>query len=182
MANGFMIFLPIAASDMDMVIGVIAVIVWIASQVLARKKSGTAPGPESPTPIAEPQDELRKFFQEMEKTVKPREEPQPAAPPPPPPPQRSVVHPKRERPAHRTRTHEEPHAPPLIFTEPVFATPAPVFASPDTVPRLSVSAAVIPTSIYSPMAAELHDPVALRKMIVTMEVLGKPIALRDSRL
>ena len=64
-------FLPIAASDMDVIIGIIALIGWIAAQVMGKMKGGdkTAPPPGDTAAPTDPQDELRKFFEEMEKVL-----------------------------------------------------------------------------------------------------------------
>lgn len=176
-------FLPIAASDMDMVIGIIAVIGWIVAQILAKLKGGdkTAPPPgEAPTPTAAPQDELRKFFEEMEKTLKPQEEPKPVQIPVPPPP----------RPTHRpSRTQHEhvTHSVRVQTAEPAFVRETPSQTAEEAA-RVFMKAVERATTVPAlpplpqpPLIPEgLRDPQALRKMIVTMEVLGKPVALRSA--
>jgi hypothetical protein len=58
-----------AASNMDMIIGIIAVVGWILAQILGKKKGATPPQDNS-TPVGapsnDPRDELRKFFEELE--------------------------------------------------------------------------------------------------------------------
>lgn len=170
-------FLPIAASDINVIMGIIAVIGWILSQVMSRKKTGSPSDhpPSETTPPDGPQDELRKFFEEMEKTLKPVETPPQAPPPPPPLLTRPHVQPKRERPPRRFPTlPDQPPAPsqPLpAFTASAASTLGPVVTS-STVPTVTR----LPSAVS--MTEGLTDPVALRKMIVSMEVLGKPVALR----
>ena len=68
------------AADMDVIIGVIAVVGWILAQIFGKKKGDPSQQEESPPPTGttlDPRDELRKFFEELEKSAKPQ------APPPP---------------------------------------------------------------------------------------------------
>lgn len=179
-------FLPIAASSLDTIIGIVAVIGWILIQVLGRKKngeSGDAPPPSDPSGN-DPQDELRKFFEEMEKTLKP-EPPKPvSAPstPPPlvPPPLVRNVRPKRE--PNTVQAHNSRMEPSTLEERPLKSAEEAAQAFMKTVSR----AATIPRMAIPEVQPgyivpdELRDPVTLRKMIVTMEVLGKPVALRTS--
>lgn len=171
-------FLPIAASDMDMIIGIIAVIGWIVAQVMGKRKAGekteTPPG-ETVAP-ATPQDELRKFFEEMEKTLKPAEQPK-TVPPPPLPIPRHPAKPRRERPV----------AEHIHTVESVSAYPQPLQSAQEAARvfmRAAERAAAVPTIPTVPkptlVLAGFQDRTALRKMIVTMEVLGKPVALRPA--
>jgi|GEM_PF-2000658 len=173
-------FLPIAASDMDMVIGIIAVIGWIVAQVLGKMKGGdkTAPPPsEAPTPTTDPQDELRRFFEEMEKTLKPKPEPKPVSVPVPPPP----VRPSRARHEHvAIPLRVQPAAPAVDRETPMQTAEEAARVFMRTLERAATVPAV-PTFPQPCLVPEgLRDPQALRKMIVTMEVLGKPIALRQA--
>lgn len=172
-------FLPIAASDLDMIIGIIAVIGWIVAQVIGKMKGGdkTAPPPgESNSPNADPQDELRKFFEEMEKTLKPQPEPKPVVVPP--PPLRRVNAPRPEpvvAPA-RVRVAE----PAIAWEAPVNRAEVAAGMLMKVTERLATQSAPR-TSTHPDLLPEgLRDPKALRKMIVTMEVLGKPVALRQT--
>lgn len=164
----------IAASDMDMIIGIIAVIVWIVSQLFGKKKvdssSPEESTPESATP-ADPRDELRRFFEELEKSTKPRESQSPASPPP--------LHPKptRETPARRL--------PALTVAPPPSPPPAPEYRvtdTPWTPPDSPLSA--LPATIVKPQTIssipELRDTKALRKFIIANEILGKPVALKQA--
>ncbi len=169
-------FLPIAASDMDIVIGIIAVVGWILAQIFGRKKSG-APSetpPQESTRPANPQDELRKFFEEMEKNLNPQAEPKPVAPPPPPVPSpRRHIHFKSEKMHSRAYEPIPTHDVPVVTAREAaqaFMEASP--QSPATVPLMTATLAP------RPPIEGIRDPWALRKMIVTMEVLGKPVALR----
>jgi len=172
---------PIAASDMDVIIGIIAVVGWILSQVMGRKKGGdpSAPPDGEPTPSENPQDELRKFFEEMGKTVKPQAEVKPP-PPPPPVPTRAHTQQKRERPIPRIRKQEEPKPREMMRPAPVVMAEPGIFSEPEIVPRFALPATATSSSNkISMLMPEIQDPVALRKMIITLEVLGKPVALRN---
>ena len=163
----------IAASDMDVIIGIIAVVGWILAQVFGKKK-GDSPSQEESPPVAgtslDPRDELRKFFEDLEKTAKPPPPPQPVAPPPVPHP------PHREKPVRRS---PEPRAETLSSQKrPAYsaAESALAFTGRLTPPGLSPALA---TPIHPPVFPELRNPLALRKYIVANEILGKPIALRQ---
>ena len=163
----------IAKSDFDAIIGIIAVIGWIVAQVLSKRKGGDSPGTPPPTtpPMLDPQDELKKFFEEMEKTLKP------AAPPPlpaSPPPLRAESRPdqsKRVRVQRPAKCESEMTA---GTTRGATAIPAPAAFRMPAIPLPD-----IPPLAFG-LAHELRDPLALRKMIITMEVLGKPVALRTN--
>lgn len=163
-----------------MVIGIIAVIGWIVAQVLGKMKGGnkTAPPPgETTTPTSDPQDELRKFFEEMERNLKPQPEPKQVVVPPPPPP---------VRPAYKK--HEHVAAPVRVHAaEPAVYRDVPEKSAEEAARefmRGMERAARVPVARTHPqsslMPEGLRDPQALRKMIVTMEVLGKPVALRQA--
>jgi len=168
---------------MDMVIGVIAVVIWIATQIAGRKKPGDQTPEQMPGPVAEPQDELRKFFEEIEKNIKGPVETAPAQPPPKP-----VMVPVRpppsipaQAPVRATSWTSHAETTPLR----TFAT-APARAADDSAPvvpgKIKPARPAIspPLSITSPLMPELRDPIALRKAIVALEILGKPVALRTS--
>lgn len=163
----------IAASDMDVIIGIIAIVGWILSQIFSKKKTGPSQAegsaPEAGAPI-DPRDELKKFFAELEKASNPQPTPPPIAPPPL---QKKV---QRDKPAHRnsesrTETLSSKHRPAFSATEstrgfqPV-ATPA-----------------FVSTTLAKPLQPlampELRNPHSLRKFIIVNEILGKPIALRQ---
>ncbi len=176
-------FLPIAASDMDMIIGIIAVIGWIVAQVMGKKKAGdkTEPVPGETVAPDNPQDELRKFFEEMEKTLKPAEQPRTVPPPPLPSP------PLQTKPLQAKPRRERPVAVHTHTVESVPAYPSPLESAQEAARvfmRAAERAAAVPTIPKVPkptlVLEGFHDRVALRKMIVTMEVLGKPVALRPA--
>lgn len=172
---------PIAATDMDMIIGLIAVVTWILAQIFGRKKTDSTPrgpAPDSTSPV-DPRDELRKFFEEMEKTMKPAAEPKPSAPPPPLPPPRSHSHPRRE--AGRSRAFAPPAVAPQEQSLPVPSAQeaAQAFMEPPTGKGPASLVASVPLPHRPPVIEGIQDPASLRKMIVTMEVLGKPVALRQ---
>ena len=169
-------FFPIAATDMDMVIGIIAVATWILAQIFGRKKSDTPPDSPSQAPglPTDPQDELRKFFEDMARGGSP--EPRPAAPHPPLPPPRTHVHVKREKAWIRVPEPSPAQDVPVLTAReaaPAFMDPG--IPIPATVPVVTSTLPPRP-----PVIEGIQDPLALRKMIITMEVLGKPVALRQT--
>jgi hypothetical protein len=185
-----MMALPIAASDFDVIIGIIAFVGWILAQVLSRKQKGK---PETPPPLstpegtgspASPQDEMRKFFDEMEKALNPR----PAAPPLPEPdlPRR----PRQVQPPPSPAPVPVPKARPIVTyaakpvtqislapaPEPGAATPPPRThpMEEETASRRMTRGEIGVQNIRR----EFENPAALRKMIVASEILGKPVSLR----
>jgi hypothetical protein len=163
----------IAASDMDVIIGIIAVVGWILAQVFGKKK-GDSPSQEESPPVAgpslDPRDELRKFFEDLEKTAKPQAPPQPVAPPP-------LQHPPhREKPVRRS---PEPRSETLSSqNRPAYSAAESALAFTERVTPPGLSPALV-TPVRPPVFPELRDPLALRKYIVANEILGKPIALRQ---
>ncbi|MEI6564660.1 MAG: hypothetical protein WCO42_10190 [bacterium] len=159
---------PIAASDMDVVIGIIAVVGWVLAQIFGKKKADPSP-PEGSTPDSvpslDPRDELRKFFDELEKTAPP-----PVAPPPL---QQKSPREKTVRRVTESRgeTLSSQRRPITLPDESSQACPAmiePLLSSRTTV--RSDPPATMP---------ELRNPAALRKFIIVNEILGKPIALQQ---
>ncbi len=157
----------IAATDTDLIIGVIAVVAWIISQLFSKKIEDPSQqeGPTSePGPSIDPRDELRKFFDELEKAAKPQPPPQPVVPPP------VTVKKIREKPVRpmpevRKETLSAQARPtcPVVNPEPLFQE------------KITVAA-----PIHIPVLPELRNPIALRKFIIANEVLGKPVALRQT--
>lgn len=166
----------IAASDLDMIIGIIAVVGWILAQIFGKKKTDDAPQEPSPPgehPSRDPRDELRKFFDELEKATKPPEESRPPAMPPP-----LQQAPPRKKPARQVHVHGPrvetftPQARPDYAT---LATPLTFQAAQEAA---SSSPAAVVGRIHSPAMPELRHPRALRKFIMANEILAKPVALR----
>lgn len=166
----------IAASDLDMIIGIIAVVGWILAQIFGKKKADDSPqGPVSPdsSPSLDPRDELRKFFDELEKVNKPQETGRTAVPPPP-----LQQAPPRERPVRRIQASEPrvatiTHQPQPDYT--TFNTPLAFHAMQEAIPSVP---AIVVKPTQSPIMPELRHPRSLRKFIIANEILGKPVALR----
>ncbi len=163
----------IAASEYN-VIGIIAFVAWILFQLFGNKKGGPShqegASPETGSP-ADPRDELRKFFEELEKSTTTIEEPQrPVTPPP------LRQTPPREPPPRRlpeTRIEARP-----TQVRPTYAAPDAAYTLPELPVPSTLSKSRAKPHQPSTMP-ELHNPVALRKFIVATEILGKPIALRQ---
>lgn len=159
---------------MDVIIGIIAVVGWILAQIFGKKKADSPPPgegpPEAGTPI-DPGDELRKFFEEIEKKVQPPSLPQPVSPPP-------IQHkPHREKTSRRS--HEQRQETLSSQHQPHYsaAEAAQVFQAgwgTPPVPSRGMSRPALPSTL-----PELRNPLSLRKFIIANEILGKPIALRQ---
>ena len=158
---------------MDLIIGIIAVVGWVLAQILSKKKGGSSQQEESQSGSGtpnDPRDELRKFFDELEKTAKQPIAPLPVAPPPPPPkqhqekPTRRSYEPRTETLSSQNRPAYPASESARIYMEKV--TPATFFHP-------------IPSHVSSPAMPELRNPASLRKFIIASELLGKPIALRQ---
>jgi len=164
---------PIAASDMDVIIGIIAVVGWILSQIFGKKKVDPS-HPEGSTPDSgpalDPRDELRKFFDELEKTAPPAAAPPPVAPPPLQQklPRENAVRRTMESRGETLSSQQRPIASPVESRQAYPVMIEPLFSS-RTTGR--------PT--YPATRPELRNPAALRKFIIVNEILGKPIALRQ---
>jgi len=161
----------IAASDMDVIIGVIAVVGWILSQILSKKKIDPSQQ-EGSTPEAgtstDPREELRKFFEDLEKTNK-SPAPQPPAVPPAPPP-----HHRTHKEKFARRIHE-PRIETLSIQQSLAVSTTE--ASPAFQGMVTPKPLATPTH---PMAMpELRNPTTLRKFMIANEILGKPVALRQ---
>ena len=164
---------PIAASDMDVIIGIIAIVGWILSQIFSKKKADPSQtegsAPEAGAPI-DPRDELKKFFAELEKAANPQPPPPPVTPPPLPK-KGHKEKPSRRTPESRTETLASLHRPAFPATESTQGFQAAI--TPSFISPVLVKSAL-------PMAMpELRNPAALRKFIIANEILGKPIALRQ---
>jgi hypothetical protein len=164
----------IAASDLDVIIGIIAVVGWILAQIFGRKKGDPSSQEGSPadssTPI-DPQDELRKFFEGLEEKVK---APAPQRPVAPPPLQQKTHKEKSVRRSHEPQTETLSSQLRAEYQVPVSIT---AFQAAVEQPALTQGGGK-PTRCTSAMP-ELHNPVTLRKFIIANEILGKPIALRQ---
>ncbi len=206
-----MIIGPIAAANLDAVIGVIAVVVWLILQGLSKR--GGANTPPTPPPASgdgdssTPQDDLRRFFEELEKGVSrqasnpaptPPELPPPTAPKPPPVRQqgltRADVHGKSV-----SAKRQPPTASPVPVSIPLPARITPAAPKPPSTefawnldfPETLSSITTLRISDHpdhSDQAGKQRPPSpyysrkTLRQMIVGTEVLGKPVALRRSPL
>jgi hypothetical protein len=162
---------PIAVVDMDLVIGVVAVIVWLVVQAAGRKSKGGPPPPAEPGEPMSPGDELRKFFENMEREAAgDAEESKPAPPPAPIPPRRAG-----SRPAVRVQVQRRPEE---VIEQPVPVPPsAPQPHSLVVAPPVELMRHHVPAHKW---AKGYACPENLRKMMVAREVLGPPLALRPA--
>ncbi|MEI8140158.1 MAG: hypothetical protein WCI03_09860 [bacterium] len=167
----------IAASDMDVIIGIIAVIGWILAQIFGRKKgdpSRQEGSPSESSPPLDPQDELRKFFEGLEEKVKP-----------PAPPQRPVAPPPLHQKTHREKSVRRSHEPQMETLSSQIRGENQMLESVTAFQATVVQPALTqgwnkPTRCTSAMP-ELHNPTTLRKFIIANEILGKPVALRQGQ-
>ncbi len=165
-------FFPLAASDTDMIIGIIAVVGWILAQIFSKEKGApTHPKgtPQTARTPPDPTEELRKLFDELKKEEKP-------APPPP----LTAISPMqynlpKEKSAHRIH---EPRTETLASQKrSVYFDVEPVPFSPvKIIPELNPRSLVAPT--HNSALPRLGTPLTLRKYIITNEILEKPIVLR----
>jgi len=197
--------LPLAVADMNAVIGVVAVIVWIVVQVLNKKAGGTNPPSRPMTPAAgdstNPQDELKKFFSDLEQGLAGRggeevDEEQEAAPPPPPV-HRRVPVPAPAPHAFPTRQQRPVLRPPVavpVQTSVPRRRPEPVAqdvlrrppaAPPPFDTRRLASLTADPSerhavpAQYKEVVAQMRNPLALRQMVIASEILSRPVGFRD---
>ena len=188
----------------DAVIGLIAVVIWIWLSIAGKRSKPsqkTQPPPLVPMPgdASSPKDELRKFFEDLEKglNASPPAEgtegmPAPVVPAAPPPPLPS-------RPAHRRAPRPTSRPVPIAPAKPVTVESLPVAAMAAAAEAMSdapqvtrlahvafpdirfaettASAAATPTPVR-PRLEILRSYDGLRNAIVAAEVLGTPVGLR----
>ena len=194
--------LPLAATNMDAVIGVIAVIAWIVVQALSRKTGKPNQSPRPAVPPAgdstNPQDELRKFFEDLEKGLSGKVEetgPKETVPPPLPIPGPSATmrptsprsFTQREQTAPAVPKVSVPvQSPPPQRSEPVAQgvlrrAPAPQAQRPSQIPRSRAAQAECPAvpAQYRQFVEQIRNPIALRQMVIASEVLARPVGFRD---
>lgn len=161
-----MMGITIAAANVDLVMAIVAVVGWIIAQSLNRKQKPPNRPPPVPPPAGQgepisPNEELRRFFEGLERGLTSRmetaETPGGGIPPPLP-----------SRPARRgaksvTLSSVEPVAAPSM-SEPA--------VTPHTVP------ASLPLAPHLKWTQGFGQRDHLRQMIVAAEVLGAPLALR----
>lgn len=197
---------PIAVTDFDTIIGVIAVVAWLIMQAVAksRKNDRSAPPPPPPGPAGEPvspQDDLRRFFEELEKNLNQASRPAPPAQPPELPP--AIPAPARvARPAPKV-TAAAQHARPAASLRPapaasvvpqvkeplvITAAPEPQEFKWDLLPHEQSPTPAMAAGPASPLAegSSAHgrrtrifrSREAMRQTVIGSEILGKPLALR----
>lgn len=174
---------PLAAMSGDAVIGIAAVIIWIWLSVMGKRGKPNRP----PAPPADgsgephdPQAELRKFFETLEKGLNmPSEDAAPPAPPPAPPPARTTTPPPIPRHAPKpppVRAVVLPE-PPAVVAPPPLAAAAPQESMPELKPTRAAEA-----SPLHPAGSLIRDALrsreGLRHAIVAAEILGPPVSMR----
>jgi hypothetical protein len=195
------------AGDLETVVGIVAIMVWLVIQGI-RKASGKRPGQSPPPPDPggpqgmSPEEELRRFLQDLGQGEPPTETlPRPAAAPPTPPPAAPlppppvVVAPKPQTmpppPPPAAKRMPPPARAPLHPLKPT-AVPRPVAqatgpATPPPAPALT--AAPAPAEVHAaaglppprPSRARLlmRKPHSVREAVLLGELLGGPVAMRE---
>lgn len=196
-----MIIGPIAAVSVDAVIGIIAVVVWLILQGAAKRGGSNTPNQPTPPPSpgnagdpVNPQDDLRRFFEELEKGLS--RQAQPPEPPATAPQQPPPIPPVRQRSVTQAHLHREEvsarqpvrAAKPASSPQPATVAPAVRPAAGFTwSPQFPETASAITTLRISDhpehsdkqrAPSQYRSRKSLRQMIVGAEVLGKPVALR----
>lgn len=192
--------LPVALANGDVIIGIIIAIFWILAQLANRKAGKNAPPqtPSAPGDPTNPQDEIRKFFEQLEKGLSGDQTPETAEPPPPP-----------SQPAERPTTMPRPPEARPVFPPPRVPAPAvvqvsrparTVLAEPQPSPAelelqrkqillalereaalravRHISAGTGPATRCGALGEQLRNPSSLRQMILASEILSKPVGLR----
>ncbi len=163
----------------DALIGLIAVVVWIVLSVAgkrAKPEQKTTPPPLTPTPGdgQSPQDELRKFFETLEKNMgAPATEETPPVQQAP----RAPVRARKAVPAPSVAAYYAPPAPAsLASPEPAQApVPEAPAATPSPVPLAVAPAHRAPPRIQ---LDALRSRQGLQYAIVAAEILGSPVSMR----
>jgi hypothetical protein len=174
----------------DAVFGLVAVAIWIWLSVVSKRGKDSRRAQPPPVPGShgaphDPQSELRKFFETLEKGLDaPAEEPEPesksagAFQSPPtttlPPVPRRAPRPPPERPAIR------PAPPPLevAIAMPPLAAAAPTAIVAEVRPATAGEPGAFPV-LSSPRIGALRSREGLRHAIVAAEILGPPVSMRQ---
>lgn len=192
--------LPVALANGDVIIGIIIAIFWIAAQLANRKAGKNAPPqpPSAPGDPTNPQDEIRKFFEQLEKGLSGDQTQETAEPPPPAPrpPERPTVMP---RPPESRSVPPPPRVPaPAVVqvsrpARTVLAEPQPSPAELELQRKQILlalereaalravrksSSGTGPATRCGALGAQLRHPSSLRQMILASEILAKPVGLR----
>ena len=182
----------------DAVFGLIAMGIWIWLSIVSKSKRNKPDQSTQPPPLVpsageprSPQDELRKFFADLEKGINapPTAEtsdadamPPPRVPPPPPRPKRVMV-----RPAPRPVQQAPAMATPVPSVRaPVDAPPLAELPQLAAIPELRIMQPALVRGAQGPSPAApsrprlelLQSREGLQKAIVISEVLGTPVGLR----
>ena len=184
--------LYIAASDLNVLIGIVAAVIWVIAQLVSRgsQKRPPAPPPPGGTMPGEPvnpQDELRRFLAtltgETSETA-PKEPTPPPKPERPPPARRFPQQPTlaaQPRKIPRRPTPTPPPRPAPMYqpiVQPVYAPP-PVTAARGT-PLPLVTPIVAESEARRELVSQFRKNMSLRQFVVASEVLGAPLALRPA--
>ncbi len=174
----------------DTVFGLVAVAIWIWLSVISNRKKvdrRTQPPPMvggggSPR---DPQSELRKFFETLEKGLDaPSEETEPEAKPagtfqrprtttPPPVPRRAP-----RPPPERTVIQLPLPTPALAVATPPIDADASQYVIPDSRPLVATGSGASPV-LSSPRMGALRSLEGLRHAIIAAEILGPPVSMRQ---
>lgn len=177
----------IVALSGDAVFGLVAVVVWIWVSVMSNRKKAN---PQTPPPTAaggpaeprDPQSELRKFFEALEKGITPPgEEPEPAATPPPVPRQQMRRPAPVHRPAPARPVVREAAPAPVVAIAPEPAMPAPQNTVPDHLPVPAAGFSAFPVMASHRMGV-LRSREGLRYAIIAAEILGPPVSVRQQSI
>lgn len=158
---------------MDLIIGILAVVGWLVAQSVGKRgKASPPPVPPASGKSHDPDDDLRKFFENLERGLTGQLN-RPA------PPIRAEAHPPPlQQPLERQPSRPEPFDPEQVTVPSV----APVV---DLAPAFTLSTAEAAERWKAPplhpLAAGFTDAGKLGQMIVATEVLGPPLALRQAR-
>lgn len=194
----------------EALIPIIAIIVWIVSSIVKAGKQGQpargeqqTPGP-SRSPAEDPQDELRKFLEQLSGGAAPPQAeapPPPAAEPSPPPiyepPPNEVPPPVRER-SHVREAPRVQQPPAVQPRRPATQEPAHPDRScsvDEARERIIQSREFIASKTHAAprqkqqmssalrrLIGDLTRPETARKAIILREILGPPLGLQDRRL
>lgn len=198
---------PIAVTDFDTIIGVIAVVAWLILQAVAKSRKNdrsASPPPPPPGQAGEPvspQDDLRRFFEELEKNLNQSSRPAAPAQPPglppaiPPPARVTRPAPRVTAAAQHSRPAASPRPAPAAAVVPQAKEPvAPITAAPEPqefkwdLPHEPSPAPAMAAGLVAPPVAassaqgrrtrHFRSRDAMRQAVIGSEILGKPLALR----
>ena len=155
----------LAASDFDLVVGIIVMIIWGIAALAGKLKNAMTPRPGSPPGSPQPTP-LQRLQQEIADQIRQMNEGQAARMPPPLPSDRRP--PARQQQQRRRM-------------QPVAAPPPPAKPALQTAPPVAAAAKPKPPTVQAPTIRRWLTPTTLRQQFILTELFQPPLSMREEQ-